>query len=79
MFREENSKWVTKLISTLLGGVHLNKQPLSGSNEGAMERPSKAVWLGKVVAPDEAAAMEKAAAEFKLRFHALMPACTSRL
>jgi hypothetical protein len=27
---------------------------------------SKAVWLGKVEAPDEAAVMEKAAAEFKV-------------
>jgi hypothetical protein len=27
---------------------------------------SKAVWLGEVEAPDEAAAMEKAAAEFKV-------------
>jgi hypothetical protein len=56
----------------LLGGVHLNKQPFSGSNEGAMERPSKAVWLGKVVAPDEAAAMEKAAAEFRVPAKRLM-------
>jgi hypothetical protein len=33
---------------------------------------SKAVWLGAVGAPDEAAAMEKAAAEFKVPATKLM-------
>jgi hypothetical protein len=33
---------------------------------------SKAVWLGIIEAPDEAAAMEKAAAEFKVPANRLM-------
>jgi hypothetical protein len=33
---------------------------------------SKAVWLGDVEAQDEAAAMEKAAAEFKVPINRLM-------
>ena len=33
---------------------------------------SKAVWLGEVEAPDEVAAMEKAAAEFKVPAKRLM-------
>jgi hypothetical protein len=33
---------------------------------------SKAVWLGAVEAPDEAAAMEKAAAEFRVPANRLM-------
>jgi hypothetical protein len=33
---------------------------------------SKAVWLGEVEAPDEAAAMDKAAAEFKVPAKRLM-------
>jgi hypothetical protein len=33
---------------------------------------SKAVWLGDVDAPDEAAAMEQAAAEFKVPANRLM-------
>jgi hypothetical protein len=33
---------------------------------------SKGVWLGEVEAPDEAAAMEKAAAEFKVPANRLM-------
>jgi hypothetical protein len=33
---------------------------------------SKAIWLGEVEAPDEAAAMEKAAAEFKVPTNRLM-------
>jgi hypothetical protein len=33
---------------------------------------SKAVWLGVVEAPDEAAAMEKAAEEFKVAVNRLM-------
>jgi hypothetical protein len=33
---------------------------------------SKAVWLGEVEAPDEAAAMQRAAAEFKVPANRLM-------
>jgi hypothetical protein len=34
---------------------------------------NKLVWLGDVEAPDEAAALEKAAAEFKVSWRTLSP------
>jgi hypothetical protein len=39
---------------------------------GIYKLVSKAVWLGNVEAPDEAAAIEKGAAEFKVPANRLM-------
>jgi hypothetical protein len=39
---------------------------------GVCKIASKAVWLGNVEAPDEAAAIEKGAAEFKVPANRLM-------
>jgi hypothetical protein len=47
-------------------------EPSKPINWNVYKIASKAVWLGEVEAPDEAAAMEKAAAEFKVPANRLM-------
>jgi hypothetical protein len=45
---------------------------LKDRQQSRLAGSSKAVWLGEVEAPDEAAAMEKAAREFKVPANRLM-------
>jgi hypothetical protein len=66
--------------------VSFERSQLPADNAGMVKKPeppkrttwniykfaSKAVWLGVIEAPDEATAMEKAAAEFKVSAKRLM-------
>jgi hypothetical protein len=66
----------------LSGGAVLSRQAAAGmakkpdrrsrSSGKSARSPAKHVWLGDVEAPDEAAAMEKAAAEFNVPAKRLM-------
>jgi hypothetical protein len=47
-------------------------EPLKPSIRNVYKIASKAVWLGAVEAPDEIAATEKAAVEFKVSANRLM-------
>jgi hypothetical protein len=59
-------------LRSILAGMAKKPEPPKAIVWKVYKIASKAVWLGDVEAPDEAAAMEKAAEEFKVPANRLM-------